>query len=93
MLRIKPGSVVMIRSEAGRCNYFFTEQRQGESGWLCNGRAHKGWNVQSASLQAVNTHRRPPMQFPPLCLSFPLFLKSSIKLVTLVLPSQTSFFA
>lgn len=57
MLRIKSDTVVIIRSEAGKCNYFFTEQRQMESSWLCNrGKGPPGLHVQSTSLHAFNTH-------------------------------------
>lgn len=94
MPRIKSGSVVMIRSEAGRCNYFFTEQRQMERGWLCNGgQGSQGLGCPTCKPTGPQHPPATSHAIPPPCPSAPLFVESSVKLVTPFLPSQTSFFA
>lgn len=71
MLRIKSGSAVMTRSEAGRCNYFFTEQRRMESGWLCNrGQGSQGLGC---PICKPTGHQHPQKTSSAICPSMPFF--------------------
>ena len=91
MLRIKSGPAVIIRSEAGKCNYFFTEQRQVGSNWFCNERARcaRAGDVQSVSPHAFNTHIVLPIYFSSLCYSFSLFLKAVLNCIAFFFPLLT----
>lgn len=79
MLRIKSDTAVIIRSVAGKCNYFCTEQRQVGSSWLCNKRTRcmRAVGARFISPLTSNPHELPASSlFPPLCYSFPMFLKA-----------------
>ena len=78
MLRIKSGTAVIIRSEAGKCNYFGTEQRQVGRSWLYHEKARwvRPGDARSISPHASDAHMLPPMYFSHLCYSFSLFLKA-----------------
>lgn len=94
MPRMKSGTVVIIRSEAGKCNYFFTEQRQMESSWLCNRRqGSQGLECSICKPAYIQHPHITSYIFFPLHHSFSLFSRNSIKLVTVFSPSHTSFFA
>lgn len=78
MLRIKSGTAVIIRSEAGKHNYFCTEQRQVGSKRLCSDRAKcvRAGNAQSINPHVSNTHILPPLYFSPYAIVSFCFLKA-----------------
>lgn len=82
MLRIKSGTAVIIRLEAGKRNYFCTEQRQVGSSRLCSAQCVRAGDAQSINPHVSNAHIQPPLYFPPM----PFFLfvfKSSPKLLSI----------